>query len=572
VNASGARAGWIHRWLPGLAQLAGYPRDALKHDLAAGVAVAIVMIPSVLAYSELVGVAPEIGLYSALGAMVGYALFASSRKVIVGPDTTVALLAASAIAPLAAGDPARAAALASILALSAGVLLLVAARFDLGAAADLLSKPVLVGYANGAALILVASQLGSLTGVALPRDAFLHKLADATAALPRVHGPTLLLGLTLVAVMLALRRWAPRVPASLAAVVVGIAAAHAFDLPARGVAMLKPLEGGLPTPKLPAIHLADLRELVPGAIALAFLVFAEGMVLAQTLAARRRDALDGNQEVAALGTANVASALLGGYPVGASASRSITGNDSGGRTQLTQWVAVAILLAFVLALAPLIGQLPRVTLAAILVVAAVGMIDVAATGTLARLDRHALYLSLAVSAGMLVVGVLAGMLLGIALSVVRVIIEMARPRDALLRRSPDDGRFHDLDADEPGVTPPGVVVYRLYAPLVFANARHVADRLRAAVEGADPRVRCVVLDFQAVTHIDVTAAEVLVDLHDELEGEDIDVRFAHANRPLREQLARWLPDNLGRERYFASSHEAVDDFLGKTGLGTQRGR
>ncbi len=431
---------------------------------------------------------------------------------------------------------------------------------------------MLVGYANGAALILVASQLGSLTGVALPRDAFLHKLADVPAALPRVHGPTLLLGLALVAAMLALRRWAPRVPASLAAVVIGIVAAHALDLPARGVVMLKPLEGGLPIPKLPAIHLADLRELVPGAIALAFLVFAEGMVLAQTLAARRRETLDGNQEVAALGTANVASALLGGYPVGASTSRSITGDDSGGRTQLTQWVAVAILLAFVLALAPLIGQLPRVTLAAILIVAAIGMFDLAATRTLGRLDRRALYLSLAVSAGMLVVGVLAGMLLGIALSVARVIIEMARPRDALLRRSPDDGRFHDLDADEPGATPPGVVVYRLYAPLVFANARHVADRLRATVEGADPRVRCVVLDFQAVTHIDVTAAEALVDLHDEFEVAGIDVRFAHANRPLREQLARWLPDNLGRERHFPSSHEAVDDYLGKAAVGTQRGR
>lgn len=562
TNGGGTQLRGPGRWLPGLAQLAGYPRGALRSDLGAGAAVAIVLIPSVLAYSELLGVAPQLGLYSALGAMVGYALFASSRKVIVGPDTTVALLAASTIAPLAAGDPLRAAALAATLALLSALLLIAAARFDLGAAADLLSKPVLVGYANGAALILVVSQLGSLAGVPLPRDAFLHKLADFAGALPDAHAPTLALGLALIALLLGLRAWAPRVPAALVAVAAGIAASYALALPDAGVAMLPPLPAGLPGPALPAFHLADLRSLVPGAIALAFLVFAEGIVLARTLAARRREPLDANREMTALGVANLGASLLGGYSVGASGSRSITADAAGGRTQVTQWVAIAILLVFVLLLAPLVGRLPRVALAAILIVAGVAMLDLAATRVLARLDPRSLTLSLAVSAGVLVFGVLAGVLLGIALSVARVLIETARPRDAVLRRSPADDRFHDLDDDEPGEAPPGVIVYRLYAPLLFPNARHVADRLRALVDAAPEPARCLVVDLQAVTHVDVTAAEVLVDLHDELEAAGVDVRFVHANRPLREQLARWMPDHdLGRHRFFPSSHAAVDDYL-----------
>ncbi len=317
--------------------------------------------------------------------------------------------------------------------------------------------------------------------------------------------------------------------------------------------------------------MADVRALVPGAIALAFLIFAESIVLAQTLAAKRREAVDANTELVALGVANVASGALGGYSVGGSASRSITADAAGGRSQLAQWVAIALLLAFMLWLAPLIGRLPRVALAAILIVAGIGMLDLAATRVLARLDRRSLWLSLAVSAGVLVLGVLPGVLLGIALSVTLVMIEMARPGDALLRRRPHDKHFHDLDEEESGESPPGVRVYRLYAPLIFANARHVAERLRGLVERADPPLRCLVLDLQAVTHVDVTAAEVLVALHDELQGAGIDVRFARANRPLREQLTRWLEGHeIAHERFFPSAHAAVDDFLAATGAPPRR--
>ncbi|MEO8752634.1 MAG: SulP family inorganic anion transporter [Casimicrobiaceae bacterium] len=552
----------LERWLPGVAQLAHYPRSALRGDLAGAVSVCVVMIPSVLAYAELAGVRPEAGLHAALGAMIAYALFASSRCIIVGPDTTIALLAGSVLAPLALGDPARAALLAAALALMTGALLIVAGRLRLGNIADVLSTPVLVGYANGAALILIGTQLPVLLGVTVQRDAFFLRVYDSALALPQANPATLALGAVLIAVMLALGRLAPRVPAALVACIVAVLASAALDLPARGVVHLQPVAATIPAPSLPQVSLQDVSSLAPGAIALALLVFAEGVLLARTLAAKRREEIDPDQELTALGTANFAAGLVCGFPVGASTSRSLTADAAGTRTQLTQWIAVALLAAFVLFLAPALAALPRVALAAILVAAGARLFDIHALRSLYALDRRAFGLALAVTLGVLLLGVLPGVLLGIGLAVARLLVEVARPRDALLRRLPTDRRFHDLSDDEGGATTPGVLVYRLYAPVIFANARHVADRLRALAAAADPPLRCLVLDLQAVTHIDVTALAALRDLYDGFESAGIDVRFARANRPLREQLTRWMGERrLASERFFPSASAAVDDFL-----------
>jgi SulP family sulfate permease len=312
------------------------------------------------------------------------------------------------------------------------------------------------------------------------------------------------------------------------------------------------------------VSVSDVSSLAPGAIALALLVFAEGVLLARTLASKRFEAVDPDQELTALGAANVAAGLVSGLPVGASTSRSVTADATGTRTQLTQWIAAAMLAAFVLFLAPALSALPRVALAAILVAAGVRLFDANELRSLYGLDHRAFGLALAVTLGVLLLGVLPGVLLGVVLSLARLLIEVARPRDAVLRRLPTDRRFHDLDDDEGGETTPGVLVYRLYAPLIFANARHVTDRLRGLVAAANPPVRCLVIDLQAVTHVDVTALRALRDLHDELEGGGVDVRFARANRPLREQLTRWMGDHrLGAERFFPSASAAVDDFLAK---------
>jgi SulP family sulfate permease len=362
--------------------------------------------------------------------------------------------------------------------------------------------------------------------------------------------------------MLLLDRFAPHAPAALIACAVAVVASAALELRARGVAHLQPISAAIPAPSLPEVSLHDVSSLAPGALALALLVFAEGVLLARTLAAKRHEEIDPDHELTALGAGNLAAGLVGGFPVGSSTSRSVTADAAGTRTQLTQWIAAALLAAFVLFLAPALSALPRVALAAILVAAGLRLFDAREMRSLRGLDRREFGLALAVMLGVLLLGVLPGVLLGVALSLARLLIEVARPRDAVLLRLPTDRRFHDLADDEGGETTPRVLVYRLYAPLIFANARHVADRLRALAAAASPPLHCLVLDLQAVTRIDVTALRVLRDLYDEFEGAGIDIRFARANRPLREQLTRWMGEHrLAIERFFPSASAAVDDFL-----------
>jgi SulP family sulfate permease len=554
-------AAW-RRWLPGLAQLVPPSPGAWRGDAFAGASVAVVMIPSVLAYAELVGLPAASGLHAAIASMAVYLLLAQSRCVIVGPDTTIALLAAAVIAPLAAGDPVRTAALAALLAIMTGVVLLGASRLGLGQVADALARPVLVGYANGAALVLIVSQLPALLGVPATHDGLAWRLVDAILALPRAHGPTFVLGLVLIATMLACRAWLPRVPAPLVACILAVAAFAALGLRDAGVATLSAVTPGLPSLAIPTASVADIGDLAGGALALGFLTFAEGVVLARMLAGRRGESFDAGAELRALGAANLAAGAAGGFNVGASSSRSVTADVTGGASQGTQLVALVLLVVFTAFLMPTLAWLPHVALAAILIVAGLHLIDAAGVRELWRLDRRAFWIALGVSVGVLVLGVLPGMLIGVALAFLQVLVEVARPRDAVLRRRAGDTHFHDLDDDEPGASPPGVIVYRLYAPLVFANAHYVADRVRALARAADPATRLVVLDLQAVWTIDVTAARVLTELHDDLEGRGVDLRIARANRPLREQVHRMLAGHeVAHERFFPSASAAVDDFL-----------
>ena len=476
----------------------------------------------------------------------------------------MAVLAGSAILPLSAGDPFLTPTLAAALSLLVGALLILSARVSAGLVADLLSKPVLVGYLNGVALILIATQLSRFMGVALAQEDFFPRIAEALSKMSGGSGPTFALGIALVALLVGLRRWLPRWPGPLIACVVGVAAALALDLPARGVAVVGVVAGGLPVPRWPAIGFGDAKALLPAAIAIAFLAFAQGVVLARTFAARHREEIDVNRELMAFGAANAAAGALGGFPVNASQSRSAIAAASGAQTQLAQWTAAALLALFLLFAASLLERVPEVALAAIIVFSGLTLLDTSALRQIARFDRRAFWHSLGVTVAVLLAGLVPGLLLGMALSLVRLVVDVSRPRDATLRRLPGDHRFHDLDDDQPGAVPPGVLVYRLYAPLIFANARHVTERVRSLVAQAPEPVRCLVLDLQAVTAMDITAVEAFQRMCEELTAAGIDVRIAHANRPLREQLMRQgIAKEIGEDRFFHAAWEAVEDFVAR---------
>lgn len=551
----------VPSYLPLLDTLSNYQWSWFGSDLVAGISACIVMIPSVIAYAELVHLPPITGLYAALAAAIGYALFASSRQVIAGPDAAIGLLVGSAILPLASADAARMTVLAAELSLMCGVVLLLSARLKLGVIADLLSRPVLVGYLNGASLILISTQLGKMFAIKTQGEEFFPLLATLIEQLPTTHLPTFYFGLALMALLIILARWFPRIPGALCCATVALLATVVFDLGAQGVALVGPVPSGLPRFDMPPVYWSDIAVLAPTSVAIAFLIFSDGILLAQAFAQKNGYEVNPNQELAALGSANVLAALWQGFPVSASQSRTSVVDAAGGRSQVAQLVAAAGLLLFLMFLTGLIAWLPKVALGAILIVTAVGMLELASLRGLFKVDRKEFGIAMGVTLAILLAGVVTGIIAGLLLSLIAVLVEISRPRDAVLRRMTSDGKFHDcLDEDE-AQDVPGVIVYRLYAPLIFANARYVVERIQSLVNAGGAELEWLIIDAQAITDMDVTAAQRFAQLHRELTSQGVEIKIADAPRPFREELAKvGLSDALGSQQFFISVKKAVEAY------------
>jgi len=563
---------YLQSALPLLTTLGTYKLSWLGKDAIAGFSACIVSIPSVIAYAELVHLPPIAGLYAALAAAVGYALFASSRHVIAGPDAAIGLLAGSAILPLAAGDPSRIAALAAVLGLLTGAVLLIAARLKLGVIADLLSRPVLIGYLNGASLVLISTQLGKMFGFKTEGEDFFQLVGTVAQRLPETHLPTFICGIVFVALLIALARWLPRVPGALALCTVAILATVQLDLGSYGVALVGKVPSGMPALDFPALRFSDIAALAPAAVAIAFLAFSDGILLAQTFAEKNGYEINPNRELVALGSANILAGLWQGFPVSASQSRTSIVDSTGGKSQVAQLVLALGLLLFLFFLTGLIALLPKVALGAILIVTAFGMLEVAPLTGLYKVDRVEFAIALAVTLAILAAGVVPGIILGLLLSLVSVLVEVSRPDDAVLRRLVSDGKFHDCLDDDEAETIPGLLVYRLYAPLIFANARHVVTRIRKLVDEAEVPVKWLVIDAQAIPDMDVTAAQRFAELHRELAEEGVDVKIADAPRPFLAELAKvGLSSEIGGRDFFVSVKKAAEAFEQQFGAGSRAG-
>ncbi|MBF0158142.1 MAG: SulP family inorganic anion transporter [Magnetococcales bacterium] len=554
------RTGWL---LPIVFQLRHYQLVWLKGDLVAGLTACVIMIPSVLAYAELVHMPPIAGIYAALASAVGYALFSSSRHVIAGPDAAIGLLAGAAILPLAAGDPGRMAMLAATLALLSGIILILAAHLRVGAIADFLSRPVLIGYLNGASLVLAATQAGKLFAIKTHGEDFFPILEQIIDGLPTTHSPTLIFGVLLILFMIVLSRTVPFIPGALAVSVVAILSTYWLDLGKMGVALVGRVPAGVPDFAMPVLHWADIPALAPAALAIAFLTFSDGILLAQAFADKNRYEIHPNRELTALGIANVSAALWQGFPVSASQSRTSIVDASGGKSQLAQLVAAGGLLLFLYYGTNLLVFLPKVALAAILIVTAMGMLELAALRDLYRVDRFECLMSVAVTLAILVAGVVPGIILGLLISLIGIIVEISRPGDAILHRLGPGKKFHDFGRDIPAdVDPvPGLLVYRLYAPLIFANARHVTSRLRALVAEADPPIRWIIIDAQAITDMDITAAQRFAEMYREMQAAGIEIKIADTPRPFMAQLKKvGISETIGSYQFYVSVREAVEDY------------
>jgi SulP family sulfate permease len=550
----------IARFIPGLALIKGFSPVLLRSEFIVAITVFAVLVPSAMAYGDLAGVTPVAGLYVALGAMVMYALFGTSKQVIMGPEATAAIMTATAVAPLAGADAARYAALAALLALLVGAVALLARVARLGFITDLLSKPVLVGYILGATLIVIGSQLGKMFGIKLESDQFFRQVAELISRLDEAHLLTVAIGVVCMATLLIIRRVNRKLPGPLIVVVGAIIASAVLGWADKGVAVVGAVPAGLPKVAIPAVTVQDIFALLPAALALTILIYADEILTSRVFAAKHGQKIDANQEFVGIGTANIAAGLLTGFPSALSASRTTVNDQMGGKSQWVGLIAAALTIIFLLFFTPLLAPLPTVALGAVIIVASLGLIDIAAFRFLRQVRPAEFWLAVVTAFGVLTVGVLQGILVAVVLSLVLVLYHISRPHDALLDDVDATGGtvYRGVADKETALTEQGLIVYRFDAPLVFANAAFFTDRLEALIATAGPGLKCVILDAEAISDFDSTAAEALENLDADLERLGVEFWIARANEPLRDLLtATGLTKRLGSEHIYPSVRAAV---------------
>jgi sulfate permease, SulP family len=547
--------------MSGATSLARYRRAWLRTDVLAGITVTAYLVPQCLAYADLAGVAPVMGLWVAVAAMLVYALLGTSRIMSIGPESTTAVMVATAVAPLAGGDPARYAALAAALALLVGAVCIAAFAFRLGFIGDLLSHPILIGYMAGVALIMMGSQLGTITGVSLGDDTALGRLVELVGRLDEIQPATLVVGLGVIVFLALQRRVAPLAPGSLVAVIGAVLVVAALDLSAGGVALVGPIPTGLPAPSLPAIGLGDATALVGPAVAIAFVAYTDVALTGRAFAARNGETIDPNREFLALGAANVAGGLIGGFALSASGSRTAIVDAMRAHTQVVGLVAAVAVSLVVLLLPGAIALIPRAALAGIVFVAAARLIDVVAIRRLARFRPSELGLALTAAAGVLLFDVLAGILVAMALSVMDLFARVARPPASVLGRVPGLAGLHNVEDYPDADTIPGLVVFRYDAPLCFANAADFHEHCLSAVEAEAHPVEWFLLNAEAIVELDLTAADAFRDLIDDLEARGIVFAMARVKQDLRAQLERGgLLERIPPERMYPTLPVALEAF------------
>jgi sulfate permease, SulP family len=549
------------RLAPGLHRLRHYERAWLRPDVFAGIAVAAYLIPQVMAYAEVAGLPPVVGLWAVSAALVVYAVLGSSRQLSVGPESTTALMTAVIVAPLAAGDPARYAALAAALALVVGGLCLVARLARLGFLADLLSKPVLVGYLAGIAVLMIVSQLEKVTGVPVSGEEVVPQVRSFVLGLGEVHAPTALLAAGVLVLLLVVQHRFPRAPTPLIGILVASGVVAAFSLGDEGVRLVGEIPGTLPSVGVPDVGLADLADLLGAALGLMLVGYVDNVLTARAFATRNGYRIDANQELLALGASNAAAGLVQGFPVSSSGSRTVIGDALGSRSQLHSLVALASIVLALVALRPVLAAFPTAALGAIVIYAALRLVDVAEFRRIGSFRRSELLLALATTASVLLLGVLTGVLAAVGLSIADLLRRVARPHDGILGFVPGLAGMHDVD-DHPGAQlVPGLVVYRYDSPLFFANAEDFRARALAAVDDAPAPVEWFVLNAESNVEVDLTALDAVEELRAELDRRGIVFAMARVKQDLLLALeAAGLAGRVGAERIFPTLPTAVQAF------------
>ena len=562
--------GAIERVVPGVGMLRSYRPAWLGKDVTAGLVLTALLVPQGMAYAELAGLPPITGLYTTVLCLLGYAAFGPSKVLVLGPDSSLGPMIAATVIPLvtANGDPGRAVAYASMLALMVGAITIAAGAFRLGFIADLLSKPTQIGYMNGLALTIVIGQLPKLFGFSVDGDGLVAEATEFARGVAdgRTVPAALAVGVGCLAVILLLNRFVPRIPGVLVAVVLAIGAVALFDLADRGVKLVGALPEGFPPFTIPTVPLTDLGLLFAGALGIALVSLTDTISTASAFAGRRGEDVDGNREMIGIGAANVAAGLFQGFPVSTSGSRTAVAEQKGARSQVTGLVGAGAVTLMLVFLPGLLRNLPQPTLAAIVIAASISLADLSGLRRLWRQRRSDFALAMAAFLGVALLGVLPGIGIAVALSVLNVFNRVWRPYRAVLGRAEGLKGYHDMTRYPDAERLPGLVLYRFSGPLIFANATTFRDDVRRFAETSPPPT-WIVVTAEPITDIDTTAADMLLDLDLWLNARGINLIFAELKDPVKAKIIRYeLTDEIAPEHFFPTIGSAVHAYRELTGL------
>jgi len=548
------------RFVPGLASITDGVRNSALADSRAALTVWAVVVPQSLAYATLAGVPSVNGLYAAVGALAIYALFGTCRDLNMGAESTVALMAAAAVAPLVTG-PEDVIELSSLAALLVGGWCLLGFVARLGFISEFLSRPILAGYVFGSGIIIVLSQLESLFGLDIDTSLYTTDIGAVVRNLGDADGLTTLIGLSTVVLVLGLRALVPKIPAPLVAVVLGIVAVVVFDLDQEGVAIVGSIDSGVPVPGVPNVTFDQFTQLLLPTLGIALLAYPDSFLTARSLASTGGYTLDADQEFLAVGASNVASGILQGIPVNGSQSRSFVQSDAGGKSNLVGLICAALVLATLFFLTGLFEKLPNAVLAGIVIVAGLGLFDIVDFKALWKIRRSEFWLGTATVAAVLGLGMLGGIAFAIGLSLIAALARAVRPHTAELGLVDGTDTFRDIDRHDDAHPIPGLLIYRIDDELFFANAAFFVRDVKSRLIESDPPATALVIDAEGVSDIDTTALQQLEELLEDLAEANVDVAFARVRQPVTDMIERaGLHDRVNREAIFLEVDDAVHHF------------
>jgi high affinity sulfate transporter 1 len=546
--------------VPAVDWLRHYRRAWLRADVVAALTTWALVVPQAIAYAQIAGLPPQAGLFTAFAGLLGYALFGTCRQLIVSPTSSTAAISAAIVAPVAVGDAARFAGLSAALAMLVGVVLVALGLLKMGFVSRFIAAGVQVGFMFGLGLTIIVGQLPKLLGVPAGDGDFFGQAGDLAGRLGDVNLWTAAIGLGSLALLLGLKRVAPGVPAALVVVVGGIATVAVADLTARGVEVIGTVDGAVPVPRVPSVGWHELVGLLPGAVAVAIIGYAESATVAESLANEHGYVVEPDRELRAVGIANVLSGLFQGFITGGGASQSAANDRAGANTQLVSLLVAGLTVVTAVALLPLFRDLPQAALGAVVIGAVVGFLNLPALERVRRLRRDSFALALVAMVAVLALGVLQGLIVAVVASVGVVLVRTSRPSASVLGQAPDTDIWVAREHTPGARTEPGLLVYRLNAPLLFVNAKRLRDGIRTEVRLAATPVRVVVLDLSFTPELDITSLDVLASLHAELDRQGVALWLAGVHAKVLGMLVRsGLADRIGRRHLYRGVEEAVAD-------------